>query len=325
MAQASSPFRPSAVDSDSALATVRLEVRSGLGRATTYEVGDGGFLIGSVPGCDLRLPGSNLPPIICVLGRSVAAASLRRLAPVLPLLVNGKAVAAAYLHDGDTLAIGPIEIVLSVQAGQGAATKVGSGETDLGEREQNLKEQQEQLETDRVLWQRRRDEIEAESRQRAESLQQVVQRLQRQEQDLAAARVEMEERESARKAEHEELERRQQEIAARDEETREEQRGSASVRRELTEIRQQLYQRYHERRERLIKQQQAIHKAARRLAAAQAAARYRRGGAGTRDGRSGSRNRSKSRAAANRWSASGNCLRSNIASSSAGSRKCSAI
>ncbi|MGH9640268.1 MAG: hypothetical protein ACRD3Y_09420, partial [Bryobacteraceae bacterium] len=252
------------MDSDSALATVRLEVRSGLGRATTYEVGDGGFLIGSVPGCDLRLPGSNLPPIICVIGRSAVTASLRRLAPVLPILVNGKAVAAAYLHDGDSLSIGPIEIVLNVQAAKGAAT-AGTGASALGEREQKLKEQQEQLETDRVLWHRRRDEIETECRQRAEGLQQVVQRLQRQEQELTTARAALEERERAWKAEHEELGRRQHEIAALDEETRKHSEEGASVRRELGEIRQQLYQRYHERRERLIKQQQAIHKAARRL------------------------------------------------------------
>ena len=70
----------------------------GAGRATVYEVGDGGFLIGSVPGCDLRLPGSNLPPIICLIARGAAAATLRRLAPVLPILVNGKAVASAHLQ-----------------------------------------------------------------------------------------------------------------------------------------------------------------------------------------------------------------------------------
>ena len=37
----------------------------GSGRPTVYEVGDGGFLVGSVPGCDLRLPGANLPPVLC--------------------------------------------------------------------------------------------------------------------------------------------------------------------------------------------------------------------------------------------------------------------
>ncbi len=261
MAHASSLSRPSALDSDSALATVRLEVRSGVGRATVYEVGDGGFIIGSVPGCDLRLPGSNLPPIICLIGRTAAAASLRRMAPVLPILVNGKAVASAYLRDGDTVTIGPIEIVVSVQAGKNTSLD-GEDGADGGRK---LQEQREQLEADRVLWSRRREEIEAECRQRAESLQQVVQRLQRQEQELAAARAEQEERERAWKSEHEELQTRQREIAALDEQTRKHNQEGDAARRELAEIRQQLYQRYHDRRERLVKQQQAIHKAAQRL------------------------------------------------------------
>src|SRR6516165_9627089 len=106
MTQVAAPSRSSVVDGkDGTLATVRLEVRSGAGRATVYDVGDGGFLIGSVPGCDLRLPGANLPPIICLIARGAAAASLRRLAPVLPILVNGKAVASAYLHDGDRVSV----------------------------------------------------------------------------------------------------------------------------------------------------------------------------------------------------------------------------
>src|SRR5579884_2874805 len=116
MAQASSSSHPPPLDSgDSALATVRLEVRSSRGRAIAYQVGDGGFLIGSVPGCDLRVPGANLPPLICIIGRTADAASLRRLAPVLPILVNGEAVATGHLHDGDTVTISTIEIVLAVQ------------------------------------------------------------------------------------------------------------------------------------------------------------------------------------------------------------------
>jgi hypothetical protein len=246
---------------ENALATVRLEVRSGLGRATVYEVGDGGFLIGSVPGCDLRLPGSNLPPIICLIARGAAAASLRRLAPVLPILVNGKAVASAYLRDGDCVAIGPIEIVMTVVPGNSAPADRGAGP----EQEQQFKEQLEQLEADRVLWYRRRDEIESECRQKAAELQEVVQRLQRQEDELAAARAELEAREGTWQGEREELDRQRAQIAELDEAARKNSAEGVTVRRELAEIKQQLYQRYHERRERLIKQQQAIHKAARRL------------------------------------------------------------
>jgi hypothetical protein len=257
MAQASSSVGAPAAES--ALATVRLDVRSGAGRANVYEVGDGGFLIGSVPGCDLRLPGSNLPPIVCLIARGAVSASLRRLAPVLPILVNGKASSSAYLQDGDRVGIGSIEIGVTVLPGESATSPIE-------EREQHLKEQLDQLETDRVLWYRRREEIEAECRRRAEGLQEVVQHLQRQEQELATARTDLEERENALRAEREGLTQHRQEVETIGEESRKHNEDAAALRREVAEIKQQLYQRYHERRERLVKQQQAIHKVARRLA-----------------------------------------------------------
>src|SRR5690242_7759377 len=251
MAQASSapPVRtPTADSADTVLATVRLEVRSGGGRATVYEIGDGGFLIGSVPGCDLRLPGSNLPPIICLLARNAAGASLRRLAPVLPILVNGKAVASAYLNNGDRVTIGPVEIGLTITPGKSPTTAGEGISPSLEERERQLKEQLEQLETDRVIWYRRREEIDAECRRQAEELQQVVQRLQRQEQELAGARAELEQRERTWKAEQEELIRQREEAEALGQEGKKYHEEASAVRRELTEIRQQLYQRYHDRR-----------------------------------------------------------------------------
>src|SRR5579864_9482347 len=95
-------------------AVVRLEVRIGRtpegSRPAVYEVGDGGFLIGSVPGCDLRLPGANLPPVLCLIGRHAAGASLRKLAPVQSLAVNGRAVTSTDLHTGDKISLGMIEI-----------------------------------------------------------------------------------------------------------------------------------------------------------------------------------------------------------------------
>src|SRR3954468_6449185 len=95
-------------------ASVRLEVRAGTARATVYEVGDGGFLVGSVPGCDLRLPGANLAPVLCLISRNAAGAALRKLAPVQPILVNGRQVTSTYLNDGDQLSLGIVELVVSV-------------------------------------------------------------------------------------------------------------------------------------------------------------------------------------------------------------------
>ena len=48
------------------LPEVVLEVRSGAGRAATYTLNHVDFLIGTVPGCDLRVPGSDLPAVLSV-------------------------------------------------------------------------------------------------------------------------------------------------------------------------------------------------------------------------------------------------------------------
>lgn len=93
---------------------VGLQVNLG-GRPTLFEVGDGGFLIGSVPGCDLRLPGTSLAPVICLIARGPLGASLRKLAPVQPLSVNGKTVSSTYLNDGDRLSVAGVELTVSVR------------------------------------------------------------------------------------------------------------------------------------------------------------------------------------------------------------------
>src|SRR5207249_4084621 len=89
---------------------VRLELRGGTGQAVPYEVADAGFLIGSVPGCDLRLPGANLPPVIALIAPCPEGARFRKLAPAQAVLVNGKPVSQAILRDGDSLKLGKIEI-----------------------------------------------------------------------------------------------------------------------------------------------------------------------------------------------------------------------
>src|SRR5262245_14969821 len=89
--------------------TVRLEVRVGSAQPVIYEVGDGGFLVGSVPGCDLRVPGVNLAPVLCLIARGAQGVTLRRLAPVQAIQVNGKAVSGTYLGHGDRIALAGVE------------------------------------------------------------------------------------------------------------------------------------------------------------------------------------------------------------------------
>src|SRR5437016_4253702 len=115
MAKPTLPAATTAADvTTPAAPIVRLEVRSGLNRPTLYEVDDGGFLIGSAPGCDLRLPGINLPPVLCLITRHANGASLRKLAPVQPVTVNGIAISTTPLQSGDTISLGSTDIVVQL-------------------------------------------------------------------------------------------------------------------------------------------------------------------------------------------------------------------
>src|SRR5438094_430707 len=79
------------------LPQVCLEVGPGSARPALYTVTDAGFLIGTVPGCDLRVSGGDWAAVLALVTRSAGGASVRKLSPTQPLLVNGQAVATAAL------------------------------------------------------------------------------------------------------------------------------------------------------------------------------------------------------------------------------------
>jgi chromosome segregation ATPase len=211
------------------LPTVRLEVRTGKGRATLYEVGDGGFLIGGVIGCDLRLPGENLPPLSCLIHRNITGVSLRKLAPIQAITVNGRPISSTYLADGDRLTIERVEIICSIKAGAAAG---------LPPAPEPAKSSPPPLE-----W----------------AVQEATTRELRKQ--LAEVRAELEHyRQRVRDGQAEQA-RLQEEI-----EILNNQQGEAQdLRRELTQARQDLVQRFQERRDRLAKQQMAIRRAALRI------------------------------------------------------------
>src|SRR5262249_32389936 len=96
--------------------TVRLELHQGNVRPTTHDVADAGFLIGSVPGCDLRLPGAGLPPVICLIAPHASGARLRKLVPTQPVLVNGRPITSATLAHGDRITVGAVELLVHVES-----------------------------------------------------------------------------------------------------------------------------------------------------------------------------------------------------------------
>ncbi|MFO0879086.1 MAG: hypothetical protein U0840_17215 [Gemmataceae bacterium] len=225
------------------VSTVRLEVRVGAARPAIYEVGDGGFLVGGTAGCDLRLPGAATPPVICLIARHASGASLRRLAPMLPLQINGRAAASTYLSDGDVIQVGPPEMQVRLtihvlgQTGDPLAERL----RELSTREQQLDKQRQELEAVRVIWERRRAEIEEECRQQVARLEEMAQHQMQVHPDVA-----------------EELAQRQAEVEASRAEVE-------TTRQELARIRQELSDRYQDRRDRILAQHQALRRAARKI------------------------------------------------------------
>ncbi len=232
--------------SPSALPTVRLEVRNGSARPALHEVSDIGFLIGSVPGCDLRLPGADLPPVICLISRRPGGASIRKLVPTQPLLVNGRSVATSVLNHGDCVTLGTVELVVQVQS-ESASEKTEGGVVfapinpslqpqeqlarfqaeqkarrqeseelarQLDLRWQQLEEQTQELETDRVIWYRRREEIEQECRQQQKALAAREEELNLRERALSAGTSKQAEETSLSQAKAAQLLEMQQRLAA---------------------------------------------------------------------------------------------------------------
>ncbi|HMF14889.1 MAG TPA: hypothetical protein VKE94_21385, partial [Gemmataceae bacterium] len=252
----------------SPLPAVSLELRTGSARPSTHDVHEVSFLVGTVPGCDLRLPGANLPSVLCLLSRHAAGVSLRRLAAVLPITINGRAVTTATLADGDSIRIGAAELRVRVSASltipqrqQGNdlghedvvhppasgsnATGMEEFARSLDARQKQLDEQARALERERSDWDRRRDEIEQEAHRQATASEEVRVK----ERELAALRLDLERREQVLRQERENSQgsaeaRHQDELAA--------------VQRELAELRRQLLADFQQRRDRLAGHRAAL-------------------------------------------------------------------
>jgi chromosome segregation ATPase len=251
---------PSPVAADSERSAVRVEVRHGSARSAAYDLRDAAFLIGSVPGCDLRLPGANLPPVLCVITHDAGRLVLRKLAPAYPVLLNGNSIATTTLSDGDRVVLGAVDLHFHLDATSQPSSPVPQAqderERSLVKRERELEEQTRELETDRVIWYRRRDEVEQECRQKHTALEALEQRLQEREAEVASVRADLDQRAATQSARDFDV--REEALACQKQEL-------DAVRQELNVIRQQLYDRYRERRDRLAGLQEAVNVAARKV------------------------------------------------------------
>jgi DNA repair exonuclease SbcCD ATPase subunit len=98
------------------LPVVRIELRHGTAPPISHDLASVSFLIGTVPGCDLRLPGAALPAVCCLLTRRSDGVELRKLAPIGALLVNGQPAGTQGLNDGDRITLGAVELLVRITA-----------------------------------------------------------------------------------------------------------------------------------------------------------------------------------------------------------------
>ena len=215
--------------------TARLDVRIGTARSTGYPFSRGELLIGGAEGCDIRLPGSHLPAVVCQFLHDSSGVSLRRLAPSFPILHNSaplNGMAPLALQSGDRIAVGAADITLDFTAAAplrptfvplDPLVKPVRGERDaLAAERSALREQAEELEADRVAWYRRRQELEVEYRQMQDRVN-----------DGAKAGG------------------REQDVALREESVQRQEAELERVRTELSAIREGLFRQFQERREQL--------------------------------------------------------------------------
>ncbi len=98
----------------------RLEIRLGSGRVVSYPMAAEEFLIGGAAGCDLRLSGSNVPPVVCQFTQSDDGLRVRKLAPNATVLLNDKPLngsTPSFVRHGDRISAGPAEIVVQMPNG----------------------------------------------------------------------------------------------------------------------------------------------------------------------------------------------------------------
>jgi hypothetical protein len=182
------PQRPSGSDPP----PVRIEVHNGSAKPVVYDLSGDEFLVGSVPGCDLRLPGTNLPSVICLIARQADGVRLRKLTPTIPVLLNGQPIAQGALtplSHGDTVSVGAVDLRLDIAFTIPPAPQYipvaappplpaadelppplpavreaewARRERDLEARQKALEEKETGLAAERILWYRRREELERE-------------------------------------------------------------------------------------------------------------------------------------------------------------------
>ncbi len=224
---ASSTQTVSSADWAELLPDVQLEVRQAGTRSATYTLDGVDFLIGSVPGCDLRVAAAEAPAVHCLLARHPAGVSLRKLTPKQSILVNGQGVSLRELADGDRVQIGMLDVLIRITPARAPGLDQAKEEF-----QNSVRQFREQL----IQFQSEKDAFARERQQPGPAAANAW------EPQRTALMKELNERACL-------LEERAAEIDHQKDEL-------AKVRQEMTDLRRQLYDHYQQRRDQLAAQQE---------------------------------------------------------------------
>src|SRR5262245_41742955 len=167
---------------------IHLEARQGAGAGTRYPLPPGGFLVGSVPGCDLRVPGKELPALLCLICRHGDGAFFRKLAPTQAILINGKSARNGPLQDGDRVTVGPVDLFVRIPPAA-RSTEIEEGREYLETRAQQFRDEVARFQKEREQSARQSQEQQQAFETRRAELEAYHRQLQEQTQELEAERV----------------------------------------------------------------------------------------------------------------------------------------
>jgi chromosome segregation ATPase len=184
------------------LPTVALDVRQHGAHAATFALDAIDFLIGSVPGCDLRIAGANAPAVLCLFARHPGGLSLRKLSATHAVLVNGTSVSQYDLVDNDRVQVGLLEIVVRISTPAGATGNIDHANREFQQsvaqfrdtvvRFQKEKEAFErERQTSPALWHTQRGELQCELDERRQQLEERGFEIDRLRNELTKTRQEM--------------------------------------------------------------------------------------------------------------------------------------
>jgi hypothetical protein len=247
-------------------APLRLELRHDGNAATVFELPLQALALGAAPGCDVRLPGGDIPPVLCILSPEPAGLRLRTLAPQPGINVNGHRTIHALLAPGDQLTFGSFELRVHFSPATVAAPPALDEACQLQKRllEEGIRRlavSQKQLADDRRDWEQ---DAEKQAEELAAKMRQALERSEA----LAQERAQL-------AAERKELDRRVAELAAAEtapsphSDLRLGDLPSDSplqpLRQQLDAYREELNQRYKQRRDHLLALQESVTHAARKV------------------------------------------------------------